>query len=108
MRDWVHNVLMRIITPKRVREYADLYPTAKGGLEHWLRNAKAGRWKHLVDARKTFPHADEVKVASGRTVVVFNIQKNSFRLITAIHYNLGKIFVLSFMTHAEYDKNNWK
>ena len=99
---------MWIIKPSRIREYEARYPAAVSGLEHWLRNTRAGRWKHLVDVRKTFPHADEVKVDSGRKVVVFNIKKNEFRLITAIHYNLGKVFVLMFMTHAEYDRETWK
>jgi mRNA interferase HigB len=99
---------MRIIKPGRVREFQALYPAATSSLEHWLQNALAGRWKHLVDVRKTFPHADEVKVASGRRVVIFNIKKNDFRLITAIHYNMGKIFVLMLMNHAEYDRDAWK
>jgi mRNA interferase HigB len=99
---------MRVIKPKRIREYAAEFPETRAGLEHWLRNTRAGRWNHLADVRKTFPHADEVKVASGRTVVVFNVKKNDFRLITAIHYNLGKVFVLRLMTHANYDKQAWK
>jgi mRNA interferase HigB len=99
---------VRIIKPRRVREYEARHPSSRAGLEHWLRNAKAGNWKHLVDVRKTFPHADEVKVTSGRKAAVFNIKRNDFRLITAIHYNLNKVFVLMFMTHAEYSKQTWK
>jgi mRNA interferase HigB len=58
--------------------------------------------------RRSFRSADEVTVASGRTVVIFNIGGNRFRLITAIHYNRGKVFELRFMTHAEYSKDRWK
>ena len=61
-----------------------------------------------MDARKTFPHADQVKVKSGRTVTVFNVRGNEFRLITAIHYDRRKVFVLNFLTHAEYSKDTWK
>jgi mRNA interferase HigB len=99
---------MRIIKPSRIAQFARTYPTARAGLEHWLACAGAARWKHLVDTRKTFPHADEVTVKSGRTVTVFNIKRNDYRLITAIHYNLGKVFVLMFMTHGDYDKDHWK
>jgi len=99
---------MRIIKPRRIAEFAKIYPTAKSGLEHWLICAKAAQWDHLIDVRRTFPHADEVRVKSRRTVVVFNIKRNDYRLITAIHYNLEKVFVLMFMTHAEYDKDHWK
>jgi mRNA interferase HigB len=29
-------------------------------------------------------------------------------LSTAIHYNTARLFVLRFMTHAEYDRDTWK
>jgi mRNA interferase HigB len=76
-------------------------------LERWLALTKAARWPSLAAVRQTFSHADEVRVASGRTVVVLNIAGNNYRLITAIHYNLFKVFVMLFLTHAEYDKNAW-
>jgi mRNA interferase HigB len=40
-------------------------------------------------------------------VILFNIS-NDYRLITAIHYNRKKIFILRFLTHAEYAKGKWK
>jgi mRNA interferase HigB len=40
--------------------------------------------------------------------VIFNIGGNKYRLITAIHYNTRKVFVLRFLTHAEYDSRGWK
>jgi mRNA interferase HigB len=39
---------------------------------------------------------------------VFNVHGNDYRLVTDIHYNRGKIYVLKVMTHAEYDKGRWK
>jgi mRNA interferase HigB len=55
-----------------------------------------------------FPAADQVRVASGNPVVVFNVCGNTYRLICAIHYDTGKVFLLRFLTHAEYDKERWK
>ena len=49
-----------------------------------------------------------MRVASGRKAVIFNINGNRFRLITAIHYNTRKVFVMLFFTHAEYDSQSWK
>ncbi|MBM4017559.1 MAG: type II toxin-antitoxin system HigB family toxin [Planctomycetes bacterium] len=99
---------MRVIRPGRVREFAARHPDATPSLERWLEAAEAARWRNLVDVRQVFRGADEVKVASGRTVVVFNIAGNQFRLITAIHYNVGKVFVLMLLTHAEYGKDRRK
>jgi mRNA-degrading endonuclease HigB of HigAB toxin-antitoxin module len=36
-----------------------------------------------------------VKVKSGKTVAIFNVCGHEFRLITAIHYDRQKIFVLN-------------
>jgi len=43
-----------------------------------------------------------------RAHLVFNIAGNRYRLLTAIHYNMRKVFVLRFLTHAEYTRETWK
>jgi mRNA interferase HigB len=84
------------------------YPQARPSLEQWLMRTKAANWTNIADLRQTFPSADPVRVTSGRTVIVFNIAGNRYRLLTAIHYNLRKVFVLRFLTHAEYTRETWK
>jgi mRNA interferase HigB len=49
-----------------------------------------------------------VKVRSGRTVLVFNLRRNDYRLIAAAHFNRQIVYALRFMTHAEYSKDRWK
>jgi len=49
-----------------------------------------------------------VRIKSGRVVTVFNVCGNSYRLITAIHYDKQRVFTLRLLTHADYDKNRWK
>jgi mRNA interferase HigB len=61
-----------------------------------------------VDLRAVFPHADPVRVQSGRTVLVFNVKGNAYRLITAVHFDRRKLFVLLFLTHADYSRDQWK
>ena len=99
---------MRVIKESRVREYWSVHPKSKSPLEKWLLIARGADWKRFDDVRKTYRQADQVRVKSGRMVVVFNICGNDFRLIGAIHYDRRKLFVLRFMTHAEYDKGKWK
>ena len=70
--------------------------------------AKKAQWTCLLEVREDFPHADSMIVASGNPVVVFNIAGNKCRLIAAIHYNTQRLFVLTVLTHAEYDKEKWK
>ena len=99
---------MRVIKPKTVREYAAHYPDAQDPLLLWLRAARAADWNDLLEVRKTYPHADAVRVASGNIVTVFNVRGNRYRLIVAIKYEWAMVYVLRFLTHADYNKDKWK
>jgi len=99
---------MRIITERRLKELGDRPADARGALDVGRRQVKAARWRSLDDVRSIYPHADEVTVASERVVTVFNIRGNNYRLVTAIHYNTQCVYVMRFLTHAEYDKDAWK
>jgi mRNA interferase HigB len=78
---------VRIIHGGTVMKWAAQYRDAAETLAAWLQNATDAEWRNLAEVRRTYPHADPVMVESGRTVVVFNIRGNRYRLITAIHYN---------------------
>jgi mRNA interferase HigB len=99
---------MRIIKLTTLLGFGTRHPDAMGPLKSWARTAKEADWKSIQDVRLAFRHADAVAVASGRIATVFNVSGNKYRLITAIHYNSAKVFVLAFLTHAEYDKDAWK
>ena len=98
---------MRIITRKFLEKEKTTHAKARAPLDHWYRVTKHAHWTNYVETRKTFHHADQVTVASKRVVTVFNIT-NDYRLITAIHYNRQEVFTLRFLTHAEYNKDEWK
>jgi len=99
---------MRIIKRSTLVAYWRRNPQARSSLLYWHKLAKAARWACLQDVRGTFPHANPVTVKSGRSVVVFNIGGNKYRLITAIHYNRRLVFTLTVLTHAEYSKDKWR
>lgn len=50
----------------------------------------------------TFPSADYVE-----PLTVFNIGGNKFRLIAAIHYSRGKVYIRHVHTHDD-DRGKWK
>jgi mRNA interferase HigB len=99
---------MRVIKPATLRGYWERHRLAHKPLEQWLVKAQASQWRSIDDVRKSYPHADAATVGSGATVTIFNIKGNEYRLITAIHYNSGIVFIRDFMTHAEYSKGQWK
>jgi len=94
---------MRVITRKRLTEFAEKHPDTKNSLIHWYRVMKNTSYSSLAEIRKTFPSADPV-----RKLTVFNIGGNKVRLITAIHYNRKIVYIRHVFTHSEYDKGKWK
>jgi mRNA interferase HigB len=99
---------MRLIKPSALTAFARRHPDAAPALLHWFEIARRAGWQNLTDTRRDFPHADQVRVASLRPVTVFNLGGGKFRLLTAIHYDRQRIFLLDFLTHAEYSKPRWK
>ena len=97
---------MKVIKPVRIAEYGQKYARSRKALDGWLKTAQKAKWRNFLEMRATWNSADQVAVASGRRVFVFNI--GSARLITAVHFNTGHLYVLRFLTHADYDKNKWK
>jgi mRNA interferase HigB len=80
-------------------------------LDSWFRIAKKARWRSLEDVRLTYAHADGVTVGKGdkkRLYTIFNIGGNDFRLVTEIYYEDQTILIRHVLTHAEYDKEEWK
>ncbi len=57
---------------------------------------------------------DDVKAVFGANVdvykqfVIFDIGGNKYRLIAAVHYNTGRVYIRHVLTHAEYSRGGWK
>ena len=99
--------LLRIITERALYDWSREHARARTSLVHWVQVTKQSNWLSSQSIRRTFPTADQVSVASGRSVIIFNIAGNRFRLICAVHFKTKCVFALRFMTHADYDKADW-
>ena len=99
---------MRVVKPSTIRRFADEFPDAANALEGWLKVTRAADWQNIQDVRRQIPNADGVVVESGNTVTVFNIRGGHYRLIVSIKYQWRMVYVLRFLTHREYDKDQWK
>lgn len=99
---------MRIISKSTIKTFYTTHAGARAPLIEWYENVQLAHWENLAQVRALFPHTDAVRVASGRTVTIFNVAGNKYRLIAAIHFNTGLIYILRIMTHAEYSKDQWK
>ena len=94
---------MRIISRKRIQEFVQKHADSASALDSWSRTVKRTPFHSFADLRNTFPSADQV----GK-LTVFNIGGNKARLIAAIHYNTQRVYIRHILTHAEYNRQNWK
>jgi mRNA interferase HigB len=94
---------MHVITRKRLNEFADTHPETKSSLAHWYQLVKNNNFSNFANLRETFPAADQEQ-----NLTVFNVGGNKVRLIAAIHYNRGKIYIRAVLTHSEYDEQRWR
>jgi mRNA interferase HigB len=99
---------LHVITEKALKVFRDEHPTARLAMDSLARSLRQAHWSCLEDVRATFPHADEVKVKSRRSVTVLNVGGNNWRLVVAFHYDRQKVFILKVMTHAEYAREKRK
>jgi mRNA interferase HigB len=99
--------LMHIISRKKLLEAAKRFADADRQLDGWYRTAKSAQWKSLAYVRRTYSHADPVKVGDV-VYTIFNICGNKLRLIAEIFYEDQTILVRHVLTHEEYDKEAWK
>lgn len=91
---------MRIISRRILREFWEKHPDMEGALQTWYTRAKRAKWKTPSDVKVDFRNASFIK----NNRVVFNIKGNSYRLIAAIHYQSGIVYVRFIGSHDAYDK----
>jgi len=94
---------VRVISRRALRDFSRNHVDSARALDAWYRIAKASRWKSLVEVQATWPSAEAVG-----QLTVFNVKGNTYRLIARINYLSGTLFIRAVLTHAEYDKGNWK
>jgi len=95
---------MHVISPKMLREFWKLHPDAESALRSWHKLARCADWKSYEDVRAVFGK----RIDQFERFVVFDIGGNKYRLIAAIHYNTGRVYIRHVLTHADYDREKWK
>jgi mRNA interferase HigB len=93
---------MRIVPKKTLLDFIQKRARAEQALQSWFAEASKAKWKIPQDIKDVYASASFV----GGNRVVFNIKGNDFRLIVAVAYQLGVVYVKFVGTHAEYDKVN--
>lgn len=93
---------MRVIAIRILRDFWEIHPEAEVPLKAWLGEAKGASWPTPSDIKARYANASILK--SRR--VVFNIKGNDYRLVTAVAYQFGAIYIKFVGTHKQYDAIN--
>ena len=90
---------MRVIAHRTLRAFWVQHPQAEQPLKAWYDEARKAAWQTPADIKAPYRSASFV----GNNRVVFNIKGNDYRLIVAVAYRVGIVYVKFIGTHAQYD-----
>jgi mRNA interferase HigB len=94
---------MHVIAKPALVAFWTKHPDAENPLNTWYRTMQKEVFTDFNHLRATYPSADQV----GK-FTVFNISGNKYRLITEIYYDQLVVLIRNVLTHADYDRGNWK
>jgi mRNA interferase HigB len=90
---------MKIVAIETLRDFWEAYPRAEQPLKAWVDEVKKAQWMQPADIKA---HYRSASILRNRRVV-FNIKGNDYRLIVALAYQVGIVYVKFVGTHAQYD-----
>ncbi|MBX3051844.1 MAG: type II toxin-antitoxin system HigB family toxin [Caldilineaceae bacterium] len=91
---------MRVIALRTLREFWQTHTDAEQPLRTWYAKAKQSEWATPAEVKMTDRSASIL--ANNR--VVFNIKGNTYRLVTALDYQYGVVYIRFIGTHRAYDQ----
>ncbi|MBZ5551746.1 MAG: type II toxin-antitoxin system HigB family toxin [Acidobacteriia bacterium] len=91
---------MRVIALKTLRRFWERHPHARQALQAWYQDAVHATWKSPADLKSVYRNASIL----AKNRVVFNIKGNQYRLVVAVQYQFGIVYIRFVGTHSECDK----
>jgi mRNA interferase HigB len=95
---------MHVISRKTLKAFWEIHADAEKPLQTWFHLVNASRWRNWDEVKQLFGK----KVDRYRDFSIFDIGGNKYRLIAVINYQNQKVFIRSVLTHASYDRDDWK
>jgi mRNA interferase HigB len=93
---------MHLVSLPPLLSFVSKHPDARQVVLAWCEEVKRARWKQPADIKAQYASASILK----NRRVVFNLRGNDYRLIVAVAYNVGFVYVKFIGTHAQYDAVN--
>ena len=90
---------MRVIAKKHLIQFWAVHRNLEQPLRAWYDEAVSANWQSPQDIKNHYRSASFI----GNNRVVFNIKGNDYRLIVAVAYRIGVLYIKFIGTHAMYD-----
>ncbi|MBU6290430.1 MAG: type II toxin-antitoxin system HigB family toxin [Burkholderiaceae bacterium] len=91
---------MRVISLAKLKAFYTEHPDAGQALKAWYDEARKASWETPQQIKDQYRSASFV----GQNRVVFNIHGNKYRLVVAVAYKFGAVYIKFVGTHKDYDK----
>jgi mRNA interferase HigB len=98
---------MRIIARRTLREFVGKRAghrdqrALKAALDAWFDEVRKARWKNTADVKRLYATASVVTADR----IVFNIKGNDYRLVVAIDFEKGIVWIKWIGSHRDYDQS---
>jgi mRNA interferase HigB len=97
---------VHVIARPAIEAAKQRHPQCATWLSNWWQTASRANWQSLLDVRGDYPKVDQAG-----SCLVFGAPGGR-RLIARIHYatadRQGTLYFRYFLTHAQYDRGDWK
>ena len=97
IRDYNDNMLLVSLLP--LLNFTAKHPDARQAVLAWRDEVKKARWRQPAEIKSQYSSASILK----NRRVVFNLKGNEYRLIVAVAYQVGFVYVKFIGSHVEYD-----
>ena len=97
---------MRIIARRSLREFVATLdghkdqPAVKAALDAWFDEVRKARWTNTAAVKRSYATAS---IVTGERIV-FNVKGNAYRLVAAVDFEKGIVWIKWIGTHKDYDK----
>jgi mRNA interferase HigB len=97
---------MRIFARRTLRKFVEALaghqdqPAVRAALDAWFDEVKKARWRNTADVKRSYATASIVTA----DCVVFNVKGNAYRLVAAVDFDKGIVWIKWIDTHRDYDR----
>jgi mRNA interferase HigB len=94
--------IVRVFNSNTLLRFGEAHAQAAKAFRELNRTLRAATWQSFQDVGRAYPLARAIKGDR----VIFNVRGNEYRVVAALDYRRGTVFIKFVGTHAEYDKIN--